>query len=338
MKIRKRKKSNRLAVIIFMLLVLALLFFKINDLAKAVSPISQEINITISPGSSNQQIAKKLAENKLIKSEIAFLLYSKYLGYDKSLKAGNYILDSAWSLPEILEVLSKGQVQSITFTIPEGFTVKQIANRLASQGIINEEKFLSLVNSPDISIPVSIESENVEYRLEGYLFPDTYRVTNEMSELDIINMMLNRFFEVYDKDLRDRARQKGLSDHEIITIASMIEKEAKFDEDRALIASVIYNRLEIGMPLQIDATVQFALDIHKGRISYEDLEVESYYNTYKHLGLPPGPISSPGKASIYAALHPAETDFFYYLAKSDGTHVFNKTFAEHKADKQKYIK
>ncbi|HHU33151.1 MAG: endolytic transglycosylase MltG [Zhaonellaceae bacterium] len=339
MKGKKRKNRKRYNFfLVILILVLLLAVYMLNELTEAASEVSREVRITIPAGSSNQEIARILAEHKIIKNKFAFLLYSKYLGYDRSLKAGSYELDPSWDLVRILEELKKGQVRSTTFTIPEGYTIEQIAERLSKNGLVNKEKFLSLTNSPQFELPFLEGVKNEGYLLEGYLFPDTYQVAEEMDEADIIRMMLNRFTEVYDEPKRDKAKKMGLTDHELITIASMIEKEAKYDQDRALIASVIYNRLQIGMPLQIDATIQFALETHKAKLKYKDLEVESPYNTYKILGLPPGPIGAPGKASIVAALYPKETDFLYYLAKQDGTHVFSRTLEEHNAAKQKYLK
>lgn len=339
MKSKKRRNFKRHSFLLLIVaLALILTLFQIKDLTEAASTVSQEINVTIPVGSSNQQIAKILADSGVIKNKYAFLLLSKYLGYDKSLKAGSYILDSAWSLTQVLEELSKGQVQTTTFTIPEGYHIEQIADRLSAKGLVNREKFLSMADSSKFDFPFLKDVDGEGYLLEGYLFPDTYQITKEMDESDIIKMMLKRFTEVYDEEMRDRAKIMGLTDHELITIASMIEKEAKFDEDRPLIASVIYNRLKIGMPLQIDATIQFALGKPKAKLYKKDLKVESPYNTYLNYGLPPGPIGAPGKASIQAALYPENTDYLFYLAKSDGTHVFSKTLQEHNAAKQKYIK
>lgn len=338
---KDKKRKNRKWYYVFLVVLMLMLLsagYILSELTKAVSKVSREVGVTIPAGSSNQEIARILAEQKVIKSKLVFLLYSKYLGYDRSLKAGSYVLDLSWDLFEILEELKKGQVRTTTFTIPEGYTIEQIAERLSKNGLVNKEKFLSLTNSSQFKIPFLEDVGSEGYLLEGYLFPDTYQVAEEMDEADIIKMMLNRFTEVYDESMRDRAKKLGLTDHELITIASMIEKEAKYDQDRALIASVIYNRLQIGMPLQIDATIQFALETPKANLDYQDLEVESPYNTYKISGLPPGPIGAPGKASIEAALYPRETNFLYYLAKQDGTHVFSRTLQEHNTAKLKYFK
>jgi len=339
MKSKKDKKEKKLRLVLLIAaLTIILILFQVNELTEAASTVPQEISVTIPAGSSNQQIAELLADSGVIKSKYAFLFLSKYLGYDKSLKAGSYVLDSSWNLNKIINELSKGQVQSIKFTIPEGYHIEQIAEKLAAEGLVDREKFLTLANSDIFDYPFLKDIDTEGYLLEGYLFPDTYQVTKGMDELDIIKMMLNRFNQIYDENLRERAKELNLTDHEVITIASMVEKEAKFDEDRPLIASVIYNRLKIGMPLQIDATVQFALGTTKPKLYKKDLKVDSPYNTYLNYGLPPGPIGSPGKASILAALYPKETDYLYYLAKSDGTHVFSKTLEEHNAAKQKYIK
>lgn len=331
-------KIIRKSMAILLVFLLAGLFYVLYDPLGPVNKKDEAILIKIPAGSSTQQIAEILHKNQLIKNDLVFTLYSRVTGNHTKLQAGDYLLRDSLSLPEIVEKLSKGEVQTVTFTIPEGYTVEQIAEVLASKGLVEKSEFLQLAAEGNFIYPFLSHHKDVKYPLEGYLFPDTYRVSINSSAMDIINMMLQRFQQVYDEKARLKAQEMGLTPQEVITIASLIEKEAKTDKDRYLISGVIYNRLERGMKLQIDATVQYCLEQPKPRLTYKDLEVNSPYNTYLISGLPPGPIASPGKAAIEAALNPKRTNYLFYVAKSDGSHFFSETLEEHNAAKIKYLK
>lgn len=339
-KVSGRNKPNKRSSLLKGMLFLSLLTILLMayDPLGPVESSSEEVPVRIPPGSSTLQIAEILRFNRLIKNELVFIAYSRLTGYDTKLKAGDYVLNRSFSLPQIFEKLSKGQVQAVTFTIPEGFTVEQIAKALAQKGLVDEKKFLALAKKGAFNYPFIVQAKDVKYKLEGFLFPDTYKVRPGSSEEEIIEVMLQRFAAVYDEQARSKARELGLNDQELVTLASLIEKEAKVALDRPLISGVIYNRLNNGMRLQIDATIQYILGQAKPRLTYKDLEIESPYNTYLVEGLPPGPIASPGKAAIDAALNPAKTDYLYYVAKSDGSHVFSKTLEEHNKAKKKFLK
>lgn len=294
--------------------------------------------IEIPKNSSSSSVAKMLKEKNLIKSTLAFRCYSRLKGWDSKIQAGEYQLSASMSIPEILKTIMRGSQVFYTFTVPEGYNVEQIAQLLAEKGLGSKEKFLALCKNGDgLEYPFLKKHPGTKYLLEGYLFPDTYKITKQSTEKDIIHMMLERFAgELERLDFAEKAEKLNLTVHEAVTIASMIEKEAIFDKERPIISGVIQNRLRKGMPLQIDATVLYALGEHKEVVLYEDLEVESKYNTYKVKSLPPGPIACPGSSSLKAAVEPAQTDYLYYVAKPDGTHAFSKTLTQHNRNVAKY--
>ncbi|MDF9407822.1 endolytic transglycosylase MltG [Pelotomaculum isophthalicicum JI] len=305
-----------------------------------VSPQSKasDVVVTVPLQASAGQAGKILQQNKLVRSAVAFSLFARWKGKDGQIKAGEYKLNGGLSTPQILAELIDGRLVVQTFTIPEGFTTAQIADLLVNKGLINRERFYGAVVNYNFNYPFIQGLPKNEKRLEGYLFPDTYQVTRRISESSIIELMLNRFEKEIDElDYLTLAREAGLTLHQAVTIASLVEREAKIEEEKPLIAGVIYNRLSCNMPLQVDATVQYALGANKPQLSYKDLEVNSPYNTYLMQGLPPGPIAVPGKSSLLAAVHPVVTGDFYYVAKPDGYHAFARTLAEHNANKERYL-
>lgn len=253
-------------------------------------------------------------------------------GTDRKLQTGRYVLSPRYSLPQILEKLSQGDTSWVTFTVPEGYNLRQIAALLATQGLATEEDFWEAATKGDFSYPFLAGAPPGKNRLEGFLFPDTYCVAPGTSAEKIINLFLRRFAEVYAV-YAARAEEAGLTPLEVVTLASLVEKEAKCDAERPLVAAVFRNRLQRQMPLESCATVQYLLDKPKERLTRANLALPSLYNTYLHPGLPPGPIASPGKASLEAVLSPAPVPYLYFVARSDGTHIFSKTFQEHLAAK-----
>lgn len=327
-------------LIILPVVALMVTFFYIrlilSPLASGNEP--RDVLITIPPQASANKVGAILEEHKLVRNQQAFALYARYKGLDSKIKTGEYRLNNGMSTPEVLRELVEGKLAVQSFTIPEGFTITQVADLLVSKGFIDREKFFQTVASESYPYVFIKELQNNERRLEGYLFPDTYQITRGNSESAIINMMLKRFEkELNDLDYYALAQSAGLTLHQAVIIASMVEREAKVDEERPLIAGVIHNRLRISMPLQIDATIQYALGTTKPKIYYKDLLLDSPYNTYRINGLPPGPIASPGRSSLLAAVKPTKTGYLYYLAKPDGTHAFSATLAEHNANKARYL-
>ncbi|WP_028991954.1 endolytic transglycosylase MltG [Thermoanaerobacter thermocopriae] len=329
----KRKSKFAVVVVVILFFIFSALVYYQSLLQPVTTKSDATLKIVNIPkGYSTVEIAKVLKKNNLIKNEWFFIWRAKVLGADGKLQAGKYLLSPNMTPDDIIKKIFEGKAQkdTIKVTIPEGYTVKDIANKLSQLGLVNKDKFLEISQNDtfnyDFLKDVPKDRPN---RLEGYLFPDTYQIPIEADEKEIINIMLKRFQEVYNSNIKDIAKNIGMTPDQIVIIASMIEKEAVVDKDRPLIAGVIYNRLEKHMKLQIDATVQYALGKHKDKLLYKDLEVDSPYNTYQHYGLPIGPICNPGLKSIKAALFPAEHDFYYYVAKKDGSHIFSVTYEDH---------
>jgi UPF0755 protein len=285
------------------------------------------VRVEIPTGASASQIADILATHELIRSRYAFVLLSRLLGEAKNMKAGDYDLDAHDGLFQIIDKLAQGQAVVHLVSIPEGYTINQIASVIEQRRIADARVFLEDCRSdsrrfPALDIP--------RPSLEGYLMPDTYRFKNGISEEEIIRMLTDNFRKRVMRDLAEPIRASGRPLDEIIIVASLIEREARIPDDRDKISAVIRNRLRKSMRLQIDATVQYALGRHKSQLSLGDTRVEHPYNTYRHAGLPPGPICNPGIDCILAALRPAKVNYLYYVAQRDGSHYFSTTYDEHK--------
>lgn len=335
--VRRKTSFLRVAVSLGLLTVIALvlmgsLFY--GQLGAAQPGAGQEELFIIESGSTPGTIANQLAKEGLIKNSRVFLLYARLVGKIDKFKAGHYLLKPSYDTPQIINIIEKGIVATTTFTIPEGYSLRQIADVLVKKGIATEEEFWAAVKDGDYDYSFLKELPKSETRLEGYLFPDTYQIPRGMKVDKVIDVMLKRFEQVYNSLPEN---QSGLNVHEVVTLASIIEGEALVDKDRPLIASVFFNRLKIGMKLDSDATIQYALGGHKERVLYKDLEIDSPYNTYRNKGLPPGPIGSPGEASLRAVMESAESKYMYFVAKKDGSgeHVFSRTLQEHNINKKK---
>lgn len=316
---------------------LALLYILVALSPVAAKSSARDVVVAIPLQATAGQASKILKQNKLVRSSVVFSLYARWKGMDGRIKAGEYRLSNGLSTPEVLREMVDGRLATLSFTIPEGFTTTQVADLLVSKGLINREKFFGAVADENFPYTFIRGLPKDNRRLEGYLFPDTYQVTRGSSESSVIELMLKRFdLEMSELDYPSRANKLGITLHQAVTIASMVEREAKIDEERPIIAGVIFNRMRRSMPLQIDATVQYALGASKPKIYYKDLEVDSPYNTYRIHGLPPGPIAMPGRSSLLAAVNPAQTEYLYYVAKPDGSHAFATTLAEHNANKERY--
>lgn len=316
---------------------LALLYIIVALSPVAIKSSARDVVVEIPLQATAGQVSKILKQNELVRSSIVFRLYARWRGVDGLIKAGEYRLSNGLSTPEVLRELVDGRLVTQSFTIPEGFTTTQVADLLVAKGFINRERFFSAVAGENFPYSFIQGLPKDNRRLEGYLFPDTYQVTRGSSESFVIDLMLKRFdLEMSELDYPAQAKKVGMTLNQAVTIASMVEREAKIDEERPIIAGVIYNRLRKSMPLQIDATVEYALGANKPKIYYKDLEIDSPYNTYRIHGLPPGPIAMPGKSSLLAAVNPARTEYLYYVAKPDGSHAFATTLAEHNANKERY--
>ena len=337
----KPNSSFKKICTLFLAGILAVAVFGYGVFSFMLDPVDaknpQTKTISIRAGATTREIGSVLTDAGLIKSRLAFDLYSRYEGTAGKLKAGDYSLNTGMSLPEIIRRIYGGEVDNLTFTVPEGFTVKQIADTLADKGLVNRERFMELVARGDFKYDFLQGVPPGEKKLEGYLFPDTYQITRGTTEEDIINLMLTRFDRVIPPDFREKAARLGLNEHQAVTLASMIEREAREDEERPKVASVFLNRLNKGWKLDSDATVQYALGTNKTRLFFKDLEIDSPYNTYKYKGLPPGPIASPGRPSLEAAVNPANTEYMFFVVSEKGQHVFSRTLAEHERNRTKYL-
>jgi UPF0755 protein len=294
-------------------------------------PTSQEgvlIAVKVNPGASTREIAQLLYSHRLIKSPLFFRLMAKNLGIDGSLRSGTYSLMMGSTMREILDLMRKGIIETQKLTVPEGFTAEKIGRLVEELGIATTEAFLTECREFAKEHEFAGIDPAVIEPLEGYLFPDTYVFGMNVTPREIIKTMNSRFYKVFDEERASRAKQIGLSVHEVVTLASIVEREAKVPEERPVIAGVYLNRLSRGMKLDADPTVLYALGKTAG-LTTRDLSVDSPYNTYEVIGLPPGAICNPGKASIDSVLWATEVDYLYFVAKDDGTHVFSKTLKEH---------
>ena len=310
----------------------------LNKHSQPIDPNNTDkITVVIPSGTGTAKIANILEESGVIDHTDVFRLLSKTKGYDGKFKAGEYSLSPGMSMGQIMNLLVAGKSNTIRFTIPEGYDIKRVTDKLASEGMINPDVFAEEIENGQFDYPFLNSAPAGPNRLEGYLFPETYEIFTNASEHEIIDKMLAQFNKEFNEEYYSRAKELGMSINEVVTLASVIEREARISKDRPVIASVFYNRLKIGMPLQSCATVQYILGEQKAVLSTKDTKIESPYNTYLHKGLPPGPIASPGADSIHAALYPEQTNYLYFLAKGDGSHAFSETYQQFLRDKAKYI-
>lgn len=295
------------------------------------------VTLKVSAGATTKDIAETLYSRGLIRSPLYFRLTARHLGVDGLLKSGTYQIRPGTTVREILDLLHKGAVETFRLTVPEGFNVREIADLVERSGVGSKEAFLE--ECADFMSEIGLYDLNgsdgfaIE-PMEGYLFPDTYVLGVNATCRDVIEEMYDRFCDVFDERRIDRANDIDFSVHEVITLASIVEKEAKIPEERPVIAGVYLNRLKRGMKLDADPTVLYAMGKSSGLLTYKDLEIDSPYNTYKVAGLPPGPICNPGEASIDAVLWAQEVDYLYFVARDDGTHIFSKTLREHLSNKK----
>lgn len=334
--LKKRVSLITLMVILFSFSGCATILEKYN------SPVDTsdktEVIFEVPSGASTGKIADLLEAQGLIQNARSFKTKAKEMAVDGQMKAGSYKLSKSMDVPTIINLLVAGEifVETTKVTIPEGYEVRQIVEKLESADLIDAEVFKGLLKEEPFDYKF-LESVNRDYLLEGFLFPDTYEIPVGASEKEIIVMMLNRFNAVFETSYYDRAEELGLSVHDVVTLASIIEREARVAEEFELVSSVFHNRIEIGMPLQSCATVQYILGERKDRLTYDDIAIKSPFNTYLEKGLTPEPIASPGARAIYAALYPAETSYLYFVTteKNDGSHYFNETLAGHERDAKK---
>jgi UPF0755 protein len=293
---------------------------------------SVEKVVVVQPGQGLTAISTLLYQNKVILHPFKFRLLAQIKGYDKHIKAGEYMLSSAMTPKKILETMVDGKVYLRRLTIPEGYNLKQIAQAVETAGFAPEADFFKAATDPDLVHSKGIEAQT----FEGYLFPETYYFPKGVKPEDIISTMVRRFWSVFKPEWEEQTKSLGLTIHQVLTLASIIEKETAVSDERPIISSVFHNRLKRNMRLESDPTVIYGIGDYNGNITRKDLERPTPYNTYTRRGLPPGPISNTGAKAIEAALYPAETKFLYFVSKNDQTHYFSTNFKDHNRAVRKF--
>lgn len=331
MKTNKQNIIPFLIIFLFASIFLVMAYFDIVS-NRPASSLQQVKKVEIPRGYSLKKIVNLLKKETLIENRSTFVILAHLRGTTGQLKAGEYLLSTDMTPLEIMDKLLKGNVITYSLTIPEGYTIKEITNLLEKNKLLDKERFAALTRDRKLLNSLEIKAES----LEGYLFPDTYHFPKGTKEEEIIRKMVEKLNNLFTEDIKTRLKQINFSKHEILTLASLIEKEARIDSERKLISAVFHNRLKKNMLLQSDPTVIYALKDFHGNIRKKDLQIDSPYNTYVYRGLPPAPIANPGKDSILAALYPAEVDYFYFVAKNNGEHYFSSSFKEHNKAVRKY--
>jgi len=288
--------------------------------------------LEIASGESFRSVSKRLKREGLITSAVAFRLLGRFSRLDTQIKPGEYRLHRAMKPSEILKALVEGKVLQHRIVIPEGTASREIGLLLEEAALLPSETFEQAVHNPELASELGLSAGN----LEGYLFPETYHFQKNTPAEQIVKRMVRQFQSVYDESFQKRAEALGMTQQEVVTLASIIEKETGLGTERALISAVFHNRLKRKMRLQSDPTVIFSLADFDGNLRRKDLFNPSPYNTYRIAGLPPGPISNPGREALYAALHPAESDALFFVSRNNGSHHFSKTLAEHNRAVRKY--
>jgi UPF0755 protein len=291
--------------------------------------------IDIPQGAGTKGIGDRLVSGGVVRDNLTFRLALWLSGDARKLKAGEYRFDHPLPPLDVLAKLARGEVYVVPLTFPEGHTIIEMSKIFEAHGFGTAAAFVAAAG--DVSLVSSLDPSARD--LEGYLFPDTYLLPRHTEAAHLVRLMVERFQKTLTPDLIDAGRARGLSVRQLVTLASIVEKETSKPDERALVAAVYSNRLRIGMPLQCDPTVIYALEkrgTYDGNIRRDDLAVDSPYNTYRVAGLPPGPIASPGRDSLKAAAHPADSDFLYFVSRNDGTHEFARTLEEHNRNVQKF--
>lgn len=336
---RKLKKAPVLGLVCALVVVIGLAV--LLRLVPGVSNLSEPVTVTVSQGQGARSVAAMLADAGVVKNKLSFELFVKREGAEGDLRPGTYTFSGEVSFDDVLAELKRGNLaeNTLNVTVPEGKTVPQVAEIWANAGLCTVDEFLAACAEVELDydfLPTEVVGEKYN-RVEGFLFPETYNVRDDWGAEQLVKLQVGQFAKLWTEERSSKASDMGYTAAEIVTVASLIEREARVADERPLVASVIYNRLDIGQLLQIDATIQYILGEQVDRVLYRHLEIDDPYNTYMYAGLPPGAICSPGISCIDAALAPAETDYYYYRTKNDGSgeHNFARTLAEHNANANK---
>lgn len=337
---KKKKKISKLSLLIILMIAIGVFWYFYN-LNTPISSDNQARSFAVAKGWGSTKISQELEKTGLIRNALVFQFYVWTNGISSRLLDGDYFLAPNLNIPRIAGILSHGagNTKEITLTVIEGWNNKDYAKYLSDQGIASSQDFFALIEKKadwwDNYDFLVVKPKNLD--LEGYLFPDTYRVYRDATTQDIVQKMLNNFGNKLTPALRQEIIRQGKSINDIVTLASILEKEVSTDSDRKLVADVFYKRLEKGMPLQADSTVNYASGKSVTQSSAADLKIDSPYNTYKYKGLPPGPICNPSLSAILAAIYPTANPYWYFLTTPDGKVIYSKTHDEHVAAKAKYL-
>jgi UPF0755 protein len=291
------------------------------------SPEGEPVRFTVPQGSGMIAVADTLASRDIIGNATLFRLYARYRGVERSVKPGTYEMQRGTAWSDILDRMVAGDVVTLNVVVPEGWTAAQIAARIAEATGVSADSLAGVLLGEELAAELDVPGPN----LEGYLYPATYIFPVGARPRQMVETMVRRYRQAWTPELRAQADSMGLNEREVVTLASIVEKEARRWTERDTIAAVFLNRLRINMPLQADPTVQYALGAHQTRLLYAHIDsvADHPYNTYRRRGLPPGPIASPSQAAIAATLNPADVNFLYFVARPDGSHIFTRTLAEH---------
>ncbi|MEE4253619.1 MAG: endolytic transglycosylase MltG [Desulfuromusa sp.] len=316
---------------LFILLIPVIAFISYALLFSPQTP-EKPVQLEIQPGTGLSKVALNLQDAGVIRSAVAVKLLARWNNQSGKIQAGHYQFKDPASPGDVLNRLIQGDVEKVSLTVPEGFTLQQIIARIVEKGFGDKERLLGLASDVDFIHSLGIEADS----LEGYLFPETYLFAPGIDEKALLSMMVSQFRFHADSKLKDDAKKIGLNLHQWVTLASIIEKETGIVAEMPVISSVFHNRLKRNIPLQTDPTVIYGIKDFDGNITRKHLTTSTPYNTYLIRGLPPGPIASPGLAALESAAHPATTKYLYFVARGDGGHQFSKTLAEHNAAVRKY--
>jgi len=322
--IKERQRLVEGAMFLLLIAVILVGFYSPN-----VFITDKSVMVHIDKDMTGQEIGARLHEKGLIFSPLFFRAAAVASGNSTTLKEGYYQIKSRLSMHELLQKLQTGQVMAIKVVIPEGYTIPEIAKKMEQSGLMKSEDFLVAARKYPVPYLYMKNPVPVNYHEEGFLFPDTYYFPLEVTPNEVISVMLKSFDEKLTPAMREKISEKGWTIYQFVTLAALVEKEAKYDEDRPIIAAVFEKRLKIGMPLQTDASLQYILAKPKPELTIADTRLPSTYNTYLYVGLPPGPIANPGMASMKAVLEAKDTDYLYFVADSTGHYHYSKTYGGH---------
>jgi len=325
----------------FLLIFIILIFLLVGGAVTAgwwllTTPVTppDAVSFDVTPGSSLQRVARHLEEQGVISHSLLLRLLAKWHEQEQQIQAGRYTFVAPATADEVLQRLVRGDVDRVSLTIPEGYNLQQIIDRIDEAGYGEASRLWQLAQDQEFIASLGIEADS----LEGYLFPETYRFVPGTTETALLRMMVEQLHRNLSAEKREAASGLGLSLHEHVTLASLIEKETGIVAEMPLISSVFHNRLAINMRLQTDPTVVYGVEDYTGTITRRHLNTPTPYNTYIIYGLPPGPIASPGRAALHAAVFPEDSDYYYFVSRGDGSHHFSRTLREHNNAVQKYLR